>query len=124
MPNNDIPEWIKHYLTDNAYTALKEHIKDLEPQSRDEMILKYIALKTIATLTLKLNGDVIGEYNGENPIEVRLNLGKLEIQKNGSTVDTFDGKNNKAINIQVPVITYGAGLPSGGNNGDVYMRYE
>lgn len=39
-----IPEWLEPYLRANSYNPIKEDIVNLEPQSREEMLLKYIAL--------------------------------------------------------------------------------
>lgn len=39
-----IPEWLEPYLKVNSYNPIKEDIVNLEPQSREEMLLKYIAL--------------------------------------------------------------------------------
>lgn len=38
----EIPEWLKPYSKQGAYTPTKEDIEKLEPQSRDEMLLKYL----------------------------------------------------------------------------------
>lgn len=38
-----IPEWLEPYLRANSYNPIKEDIVNLEPQSREEMLLKYIA---------------------------------------------------------------------------------
>lgn len=66
----------------------------------------------------------MGTYNGSENKDINVNLGTLTVQKNGSSVGTYNGSSNKTINVTVPVITYGTGNPSGGNNGDVYMRYQ
>ena len=39
----EIPEWLRPYCKQGAYIPTKEDIENLEPQSRDEMILKYLA---------------------------------------------------------------------------------
>lgn len=39
----EIPEWLRPYCKQGAYIPTKEDIESLEPQSRDEMILKYLA---------------------------------------------------------------------------------
>lgn len=38
----EIPEWLKPYSKQGAYIPTKEDIEKLEPQSRDEMLLKYL----------------------------------------------------------------------------------
>ncbi len=97
MPNNNIPDWLEPYISDDAYIATKEQIEDLDPQSREDIFLKYIALNLrTGSLSISINGEPIIEYNGEE---------------------------NKQLDLDIPVITYGTGAPSGGNNGDVYMRY-
>lgn len=98
MPNNNIPDWLKPYISDDAYIATKEQIEDLDPQSREDTLLKYIALNL-----------------GNN--------GTLIITVNGKTPTTYNGEQNASLNLEIPVITYGTGSPSGGDNGDVYMRY-
>lgn len=44
MSNSRIPEWLRPYLDENAYTATKDNILRMVPQSREEVLLKYIAL--------------------------------------------------------------------------------
>ena len=41
--SDNIPEWLSPYCKQGAYIPTKEDIEKLEPQSRDEMILKYLA---------------------------------------------------------------------------------
>ena len=77
----------------------------------------------LSTLTVQKNGSTIGTYNGSGNKNINVSLGMLTIQKNGSTVETYNGDSSKTVNITVPKITYGTGTPSGGNSGDVYMRY-
>lgn len=42
--SDNIPEWLRPYIKLNSYTPTKEDIENLEPQSRKEMLLKYMAL--------------------------------------------------------------------------------
>ena len=44
--SDNIPEWLRPYIKLNSYTPTKEDIKNLEPQSRREMLLKYAALNS------------------------------------------------------------------------------
>lgn len=39
----EIPEWLRPYYKPNAYTPTEEDIESLEPQSREEMLLKFLA---------------------------------------------------------------------------------
>lgn len=43
---NDIPEWLRPYLKQDSYNPPKQDITNLEPQSRSEMLLKYIILNS------------------------------------------------------------------------------
>lgn len=63
MLTNQVPEWLKPYIKEYAYIALRQHVEELDPQSREEMILKYIALKTLEVLSIQLNGKTLGTYN-------------------------------------------------------------
>ena len=65
----------------------------------------------------------MGTYNGSDSKNINVNLGTLTIQKNGANIGTYNGNSAQTVNITVPTITYGTGNPSGGNSGDVYMRY-
>lgn len=78
---------------------------------------------SLGTLTIQKNGETVGTYNGSESKNIDINLSTLTVQKNGSTVETYNGDSSKTVNITVPKITYGTGTPSGGNSGDVYMRY-
>ena len=42
--SDNIPEWLRPYCTQNSYTPTEEDIESLDPQSRNEMLLKYFAL--------------------------------------------------------------------------------
>ncbi len=44
MSNSRIPEWLRPYLDENAYTATKDNILRMVLQLREEVLLKYIAL--------------------------------------------------------------------------------
>ena len=46
MSESRIPEWLKPYLDDDTYTSTKDDILRMVPQSREEVLLKYIALNT------------------------------------------------------------------------------
>lgn len=96
MANNTVPSWLEPFITADAYVALKAQIEQIDPQSREEALLKYIALRVFDTLTIKVNGTEVGNYDGDTPTE---------------------------IDLDIPIITYGSGVPTGGSNGDVYLRY-
>lgn len=146
-----IPETIMQFWRSNPTEYTKEDIHHLEPESENAVLLKYLLENGFAKLTIKLNGQEIcsfngqtetdaninlgtltvkrngesmGTYNGSENKDINVNLGTLTVQKNGSSVGTYNGSSNKTINVTVPVITYGTGNPSGGNNGDVYMRHQ
>ncbi|MGN1043523.1 MAG: hypothetical protein ACI4PR_01805 [Acutalibacteraceae bacterium] len=148
--NSHIPETIMQFWRDSPTEYSKEDIHHLEPDSEEAVFLKYLLENGFATLTIKLNGkalgsfngqketdvdvslgtltiqrngETVGTYNGSEPKNIDINLGTLTIQKNGSTVETYNGDSSRTVNITVPTITYGTGNPSGGNSGDVYMRY-
>ena len=42
--SDNIPEWLRPYCTQISYTPTEEDIESLDPQSRNEMLLKYFAL--------------------------------------------------------------------------------
>ena len=44
--SDNIPEWLRPYCKQDAYTPTEEDIESLEPQSRKEMLLKYAALNS------------------------------------------------------------------------------
>ena len=119
-----IPETIMQFWRSNPTEYTKEDIHHLEPESENAVLLKYLLENGFAKLTIKLNGQEICSFNGQTETDANINLGTLTVQKNGSSVGTYNGSSNKTINVTVPVITYGTGNPSGGNNGDVYMRYQ
>ena len=101
----------------------KDDIHHLEPTSEEAVFLKYLIENGFANLSIKLNGKDVGNFGGENGSDINIELGVLTIQKNGETIGTYNGNTGKTVNISVPTITYGTGEPSGGNNGDVYLRY-
>ena len=119
-----IPETIMQFWRSNPTEYTKEDIHHLEPESENAVLLKYLLENGFAKLTIKLIGQEICSFNGQTETDANINLGTLTVQKNGSSVGTYNGSSNKTINVTVPVITYGTGNPSGGNNGDVYMRYQ
>ena len=65
----------------------------------------------------------MGTYNGSESKNINISQEMLTIQKNGTNIGTYNGDSSQTVNITVPTITYGTVNPSGGNNGDVYMRY-
>lgn len=148
--NSHIPETIMQFWRDSPTEYSKEDIHHLEPDSEEAVFLKYLLENGFAKLNIKLNGKILGSFNGQKETDVDvslgtltiqkngetagtyngseaknidINLGTLTIQKNGSTVETYNGDSSKTVNITVPRITYGTGAPGGGNSGDVYMRY-
>ena len=46
-----IPEWLEPYLRQGAYNPTQEDISNLEPQSRQEMILKFASLTEASELS-------------------------------------------------------------------------
>ena len=118
-----IPETIRQFWRDNPTEYSKDDIHHLEPDSEEAVFLKYLLENGFAKLNIKLNGKILGSFNGQKETDVDVSLGTLTIQKNGSTVETYNGDSSKTVNITVPRITYGTGAPGGGNSGDVYMRY-
>lgn len=96
MPKENMPPWIVQFWSENPTEYTEDDIHHLEPDCQIAAFLKYMLEHGFATLT---------------------------IQKNGDTIGTFNGSDLTTINITVPVITYGTDAPSGGNTGDVYMRY-
>ena len=121
--NSHIPENILQFWRDNPTQYSKDDIHHLEPNSENAVFLKYLLENGFAKLTLNLNGKEIGNFNGQKETDLNIELGTLTVQKNGTTVGTYNGDAAKTVNITAPIITYGTGEPSGGNNGDVYMRY-
>ena len=121
--NSHIPETIMQFWRDSPTEYSKEDIHHLEPDSEEAVFLKYLLENGFAKLNIKLNGKILGSFNGQKETDVDVSLGTLTIQKNGSTVETYNGDSSKTVNITVPRITYGTGAPGGGNSGDVYMRY-
>ena len=144
------PETLRQFWSDNPTEYTKDDIHHSEPDSQISHLLKYLLENGFAKLTIKLNGEVIGEYNGGEPfdldialgtltvqrngtnigtyngsnnITVNVVLGNLNIQKNGTTVATYNGDSNATANITVPVITHGTAAPSSGAPGDYYVRY-
>lgn len=68
---------------------------------------------------LTVNGDarVVGKIYGKMG-------GTLTIQKNSSTINSFDGSSDKTVNITVPTVYTGTSTPSAatGSNGDIYIQ--
>lgn len=96
MAKENLPNFIKTFWADDPTDYTDDDIEHLEPDSEVAVFLKYLFENGFATLT---------------------------IQKNGTTIDTYNGSGDVTINISVPNITYGTAAPSGGNEGDIYMRY-
>jgi hypothetical protein len=145
-----IPKWLQQFWDENPTIYTEEDILHLEPSGLNAVFLKHLIESGHATLTLELNGVEIGSYNGKSSEDIDINLGTLTIQKNGTTVAEYNGNQSAtaninlgtltiqkngttvaeyngnqaaAANITVPNVTFGTGTPSGGANGDVYMRY-
>lgn len=49
-----VPDWLRPYMRDDAYIPTQEDIEDLEPISREEVLLKYLCLSSDETI---LNGE-------------------------------------------------------------------
>ena len=39
-----VPNWLEPFIKDNAYIPSQSDIQNLEPQSREEVFLKYLCL--------------------------------------------------------------------------------
>lgn len=99
----EIPEWLKPYCKQDAYIPTKEDIEKLEPQSRDEMLLKY--------LINSVSSDLSNYYT------------KSEVDNLVSTIPKFDIKVVQTLpssNIS-PTTVYL--VPSDSESSDVYKEY-
>lgn len=122
--SKQIPEKIKQFWTDSPTKYTKSDIAALEPDSEIAVFLKYLLQNGFSTLTIQLNGDNIGVYNGGEPKTLNIKLGQLTIKKNGVSIGSYDGSASAEIDLNFPNISSGTNPPSGGNDGDIYMRYS
>ena len=109
------------YFQDNQH--LNDRIPYWCPLGDEESWEKIVFSTSLEDLTIQRNGQTIGTYNGSLSRNINISQETLTIQKNGTNIGTYNGDSSQIVNITVPTITYGTGEPSGGNNGDVYMRY-
>jgi hypothetical protein len=124
MAKKDIPRWIGEYWESAPTEYSKDDIKHLEPGSELAVFLKYLLLNGFETLTLQVNGETLATFNGSNNVVANIDgFATLTLEVNGEPLATFNGSDDATAEIKVPVVTYGTEAPSGGNTGDVYMRY-
>ena len=99
----EIPEWLRPYYKPNAYTPTEEDIESLEPQSREEMLLKFLANS--------VNVDLSDYYT------------KSEVDGLVDTIPKFDIKVVQTLpssNIS-PTTVYL--VPSNSESSDIYKEY-
>lgn len=99
----EIPEWLRPYCKQDAYIPTKEDIESLEPQSRDEMLLKYL-IDSIAS-------DLSNYYT------------KSEVDNLVDTIPKFDIKVVQTLpssNISPTTIYL---VPSQSESSDIYKEY-
>ena len=99
----EIPEWLRPYCKQGAYIPTKEDIESLEPQSRDEMLLKYL-VDSIAS-------DLSNYYT------------KSEVDNLIDTIPKFDievVQNLPVSNISPTTIYL---VPSQSESSDIYKEY-
>lgn len=101
--SDNIPEWLRPYCKQDAYIPTKEDIESLEPQSRDEMLLKYL-VDSIAS-------DLSNYYT------------KSEVDNLIDTIPKFDievAQNLPVSNISPTTIYL---VPSQSESSDIYKEY-
>ena len=100
---SEIPEWLRPYCKQGAYTPTKEDIEKLEPQSRKEMLLKY--------LTDSVSSDLSNYYT------------KSEVDNLISTIPKFDIKVVQTLPSRDISPTTVYLVPSDSESSDVYKEY-
>ena len=100
---SEIPEWLKPYCKQGAYTPTKEDIEKLEPQSRKEMLLKY--------LTDSVSSDLSNYYT------------KSEVDNLISAIPKFDIKVVQTLPSSDISPTTVYLVPSDSESSDVYKEY-
>ncbi len=99
----EIPEWLRPYCKQDAYTPTKEDIESLEPQSRDEMLLKYL-IDSIAS-------DLSNYYT------------KSEVDNLIDTITKFDIKVVQTLPSSDISPTTVYLVPSNSESSDIYKEY-
>ncbi len=100
---SEIPEWLRPYCKQGAYTPTKEDIEKLEPQSRKEMLLKY--------LTDSVSSDLSNYYT------------KSEVDNLISAIPKFDIKVVQTLPSSDISPTTVYLVPSDSESSDVYKEY-
>lgn len=100
---SEIPEWLRPYCKQGAYTPTKEDIEKLEPQSRKEMLLKY--------LTDSVSSDLSNYYT------------KSEVDNLIDTIPKFDIKVVQTLPSRDISPTTVYLVPSDSESSDVYKEY-
>ena len=101
--SDNIPEWLMPYCKQGAYIPTKEDIESLEPQSRDEMLLKYL-VDSIAS-------DLSNYYT------------KSEVDNLIDTIPKFDIKVVQTLPISNISPTTVYLVPSNSESSDIYKEY-
>ena len=100
---SEIPEWLRPYCKQGAYTPNKEDIESLEPQSRKEMLLKY--------LTDSVSSDLSNYYT------------KSEVDNLISAIPKFDIKVVQTLPSSDISPTTVYLVPSDSESSDIYKEY-
>lgn len=99
----EIPEWLRPYCKQDAYIPTKEDIESLEPQSRDEMLLKYL-IDSIAS-------DLSNYYTKSEVDNLIDTIPKFDIK----VVQTLPSSNISPTTVYL--------VPSDSESSDVYKEY-
>ena len=99
----EIPEWLRPYCRQDAYNPTKEDIEKLEPQSRDEMLLK--------SLINSMAVDLSNYYNKQEVDNLVDTIPKFDIK----VVQTLPSSNISPTTIYL--------VPSQSEPSDVYKEY-
>ena len=99
----EIPEWLRPYCKQDAYIPTKEDIENLEPQSRDEMLLKYL-IDSIAS-------DLSNYYTKSEVDNLIDTIPKFDIK----VVQTLPSSNISPTTVYL--------VPSDSESSDVYKEY-
>lgn len=100
---SEIPEWLRPYCKQGAYTPTKEDIESLEPQSRKEMLLKY--------LTDSVSSDLSNYYTKSEVDNLISAIPKFDIK----VVQTLPSSNISPTTVYL--------VPSDSESSDVYKEY-
>ena len=100
---SEIPEWLRPYCKQGAYTPTKEDIEKLEPQSRKEMLLKY--------LTDSVSSDLSNYYTKSEVDNLISAIPKFDIK----VVQTLPSSNISPTTIYL--------VPSDSESSDIYKEY-